>query len=129
MILVYILFSLTVATILTALCASMIPEQRRGEAFISFFIALLAAAGAVVKWFVPAIAAGRGVAWLPALLLAVFAAILISSAFLSARPGGSFAWAGRPHNNRQDAEAVAFDVLLWVLMLAFGVAVLRGLGI
>jgi hypothetical protein len=126
-ILLYILFALTVATVLTALFAPRIPEQRRGDAFIVFFIALLVA-GAVVGWEVPAIAAGRGAAWAPLLLLVVFAALLVASMLLSVRPTGSFVRAGGPHNLRQDAEAAAFDIALWLLMLIFGILVIRSLG-
>src|SRR5512137_1926498 len=107
--------------VLSALSAPWVPEQRRGEVFIAFFIALLLAAGAAVEWQVPAIAAGRGVAWVPALLLVIFAAILVVSTLLSVRQTGSFARAGGSHNHRQDAEAVAFDIALWLLMLIFGI--------
>ncbi len=127
-ILLYILFALTVSMVLTALSAPWVPEQRRGEAFIVFFMALLLAAGASAEWQVPAIAAGsRGDAWTPALLLVVFSAILVVSAFLSVRPPDSFARAGGSHNHRQDAEAVAFDIVLWLLMLIFGILIMRSL--
>ncbi len=128
MILLYILFALTVAMVLTALSAPWVPEQRRGEAFIALFIALLLAGGAAVEWQVPAIAAGRGVAWVPALLLVIFTAILVVSTLLSVRKTGSFARAGGSHNHRQDAEAVAFDIALWLLMLIFGILIMRSLG-
>ena len=128
MILLYILFALTVAMVLTALFAPRVPEQRRGEAFIVFFIALLLAAGAVAEWQVLAIAAGRGGALAPALLLVIFAGILVVSTLLSVRPSGSFARAGGSHNHRQDAEAVAFDIALWILMLIFGILIMRRLG-
>jgi hypothetical protein len=127
-ILLYILFALTVATVLTAAFAPRIPEQRRGDAFIVFFIVLLAA-GAVVGWEVPAIASGRGAAWTPLLLLVVFAALLVASTILSVRPTGSFARAGGSHNLRQDAEAAAFDIALWLIMLIFGILIMRRLGI
>lgn len=129
MILLYILFSLTVAMVLTALSAPRVPEQRRGEAFIAFFIVLLLAAGAAVEWQVPAIAAGWGGAWAPALLLVIFAAILVVSTLLSVRPTGSFARAGGSHNHRQAAEAAAFDIALWLLMLIFGILIMRSLGL
>lgn len=127
-ILLYVLFALTIAMVLTALFAPRVPEQRRGEAFIAFFIALLLAAGAVIEWLVPAITAGGGGAWMPALILVIFAAILIVSALLSVRTPRSFARAGGPHNQRQDAEALAFDIALWLLMLIFGIAIMRSLG-
>lgn len=129
MILLYILFALTVAMVLTALSASWVPEQRRGEAFIAFFIALLLVGGTVAKWQVPAIALGRGVTWVSALLLAIFAAILVVSMLLSVRPGRSFAQAGGSHNQRRDVEAVAFDIALWLLMLIFGILIMRSLGL
>ncbi len=128
-ILIYILFALTVAMVLTALSARRVPEQRRGEAFIAFFIALLLAGGAAVEWQLPAIAAVRGGAWVPALLLVIFAAILVVSMLLSVRPTGFFARAGESHNHRQDAEAVAFDIALWFLMLIFGILIMRSLGL
>jgi hypothetical protein len=127
-ILLYILFALTVAMVLTALSAPRVPEQRRGEAFIAFFIALLLAAVAAVEWQVLAIAAGRGVVWVPALLLVIFAGILVVSTLLSIRQTGSFARAGGSHNHRQDVEAVSFDIALWLLMLIFGVLIMRRLG-
>jgi uncharacterized membrane protein YidH (DUF202 family) len=127
--LLYILFALTIAMVLTALFAPSIPEQRRGEAFIAFFIALLLAGGVVIKWLVPAIAADRGGAWMPALMLVIFAATLIVSALLSIRRPGSFVRAGGPHNHRQDAEALAFDIALWLLMLIFGIVIMRSLGL
>ena len=124
MILLYILFALTVAMVLTALSAPRVREQRRGEAFI----ALLLAGGAALEWQVPALAAGRSIAWAPALLLAVFAAILVVSALLSVRRTGSFARAGGSYNHRQDVEEAAFDIALWLLMLIFGIVIMRGLG-
>ena len=128
MILLYILFALTVAMVLTALSAPRVPEQRRGEAFIVFFTVLLLAAGAAVEWPVLVIAAGRGGALAPALLLVIFAAILVVSTLLSVRQTGSFARAGGYHNHRQDVEAVSFDIALWLLMLIFGVLIMRRLG-
>ena len=127
MILLYILFALTVAMVLTALSARWVPEQRRGDAFILFFIALLLAGGAAVEWQVPAIAAGRG-AWAPLLLLVIFGAVLVVSMLLSISQAGSFARAGGSHNHRQDAEAAAFDIALWLLMLIFGILIMRRLG-
>jgi hypothetical protein len=127
-ILLYILFALTVAMVLTALSAPRVPEQRRGEAFIAFFVALLLAGGAAVEWPVLAIAAGRGGALAPALLLVIFAAILVVSTLLSVRQIGSFARADGSHNHRQDAEAVSFDVALWLLMLIFGFLIMKRLG-
>jgi hypothetical protein len=126
-ILLYILFALTVATVLTALLAPRVPEQRRGDAFIAIFIVLLAA-GAAVGWEVPASAAGRVALWTPLLLLVIFAALLVVSMLLSIRPTGSFVRAGGSHNHRQDAEAATFDIALWLLMLIFGILVMRSLG-
>ncbi len=123
MILLYILFALTISVVLTALFAPRVPEQRRGDVFIAFFIVLLVA-GAVVGWEVPAIAAGKGAVWT---LLVVFAALLAVSTLLSVRPR-SFVRAGGSHNLRQDAEAAAFDIMLWLLMLIFGILVMRRLG-
>ena len=64
----------------------------------------------------------------PALLLVIFAAILVVSTLLSVRQAGSFARAGGSHNHRQDVEAVSFDIALWLLMLIFGVLIMRRLG-
>ena len=127
MILLYLLFALTVAMVLTALSAPRVPEQRLGDVFIVFFVALLLAGGAAVVWHVPAIAAKRSVVWAPVLLLVVFAAILAASALLSVSPTG-FARASGFHNHRQDAEAVVFDIALWLLMLIFGILIMRSLG-
>ncbi len=129
MVLLYLLFALTAAMVLTALCAPRVPEQRQGEAFIAFFILFLLAAWAVDEWVVPAAQAGRGLPWLPALSVVVFSAILIVSAFLSVRLPGGLAWARGPHGSRQEAEAAAFDILLWLLMLIFGIVVMRRLGL
>jgi hypothetical protein len=129
MILLYLLFALTVAMVLTALFAPRVPEQRRGEVFIVFFIALFLAGGVALEWQVPAFAAGRINAWVPALLLAIFGAILVVSVLLSARPTGSFARAGGSHNHRQDVEEAAFDIALWLLMLIFGILIMRSLGL
>ncbi len=128
MILLYVLFALTVSTVLTALFGSRVPEQKRGEAFIGFFVLLALVAWAVGEWLVPAVSAGLHAAWLPPLLLVIFAAIFVVSALLSVRSRGPFAWAGVHHDRRLDAEAVAFDLLLWLALLILGISVIRALG-
>lgn len=114
--------------VLTALSAPRIPEQRCGEAFIVFFMVFLLVGGAAVDWQVPAIGPSRGGVWVPALLLVIFAAILVASMLLSVRPGRSFARAVGSHNHRQDVEAAVFDIALWLLMLIFGILIMRSLG-
>ncbi len=128
-ILLYLLFALTVSTTLTAFFGERIPQHRRGDAFIGFFILLVLIAWAVNAWLVPAVAAGRGTPWLPILFLIIFGAILVTSAILSARSSGPFAQAAVHHDNRLDAEAAAFDFLLWFAVLIFGIAVMRAIGI
>ncbi len=128
MTLLYILFALTASVVLTALFAAHIPEQKRGEAFIGIFVSLALAAWAVDEWLLPALSAGLRAAWLPVLLLVVFGVILAASAFLSVRSQGPFAWASVHQDRRLDAEAVAFDLLLWLAMLIFGISVIRTLG-
>ncbi|MGE5173780.1 MAG: hypothetical protein ACM3MD_08125 [Betaproteobacteria bacterium] len=125
----YLLFALTVSTTLTALFGEHIPQNRRGEAFIGFFILLVLIAWAVDAWLVPAVAAGRSATWLPALFLIIFGAILVTSAILAARSSGPFVQAVVHHDNRLDAEAAAFDFLLWFAVLIFGIAVIRAIGI
>lgn len=128
MFLLYILFALTVAMILTALFAARIPEQKRGEAFIGFFVVLVLAAWAVDEWLVPAVFAGLRAAWLPVLFLVIFGAIFVVSALLSVRSQGPLGWAGVHHDRRLDAEAEAFDLVLWLAVLVFGIAVIRAIG-
>ncbi len=130
MILLYILFALTSSMILTALFASHIRENKRGDAFIGFFVLIFLAALAMVEWLIPAVIAGRNpVVWTPVLFLVIFGAILVVSAVLSVRSSGPLVWAGVRHSNKQDAEALTFDIILWVMMLIFGIMIMRNIGV
>ncbi len=129
MILLYLLFALTVSMTLTALFGARIPQHRRGDAFIGFFIAIVLIAWAVDAWFVPAVAAGRNAPWLAVLFLMIFGAILAASAILSVRSSGPLVRAALHHDSRLDAEAAAFDFLLWFAVLIFGIALMRTIGI
>ncbi len=128
MILLYILFALTSSMILTALFASHVQENRRGDVFIGFFVLIFLAALAMVEWLIPAVIAGRNPVWTPVLFLIIFGAILVASAILSVRSSGPLALAGVHHSNKQDAEALTFDIILWVLMLIFGIVIMRNIG-
>ncbi len=129
MILLYLLFALTVSMTLTALFGARIPQHRRGDAFIGFFIVFVLIAWAVDAWFVPAVAVGRNAPWLAVLFLMIFGAILAASAILSVRSSGPLVWAALHHDNRLDAEAAVFDFLLWFAVLIFGITLMRTIGI
>jgi hypothetical protein len=129
MLLVYLLFALTVSTILTALFAERIPEDRKGEAFISFFSVLIALAWAADKWLFPALADGFKTAWVGALALIVFGGVFLASAILSVRTPGPLKRAVVYHNGRLDAEAAVFDLALWFATLAAGITVMKSIGL
>ncbi len=128
-ILLYLLFALTVSMTLTAIFGARIPQQRRGEAFIGFFILLVLIAWAVDAWLAPAVSAGRSTPWVAVLFLIIFGAILVASAVLSVRSPGPLVQATLHHDNRLDAEAAAFDILLWFAVLIFGIAFIRAIGV
>jgi hypothetical protein len=128
MILVYLLFALTVSSVLTALFSASIPENRKGEAFIGFFAALMALAWAADKWLLPALAAGLKTSWTALLTLAIFGGVLAASAILSVRTPGPLQHAAVDHDNRLNGEAAVFDLVLWSAMLVLGLAVLKSIG-
>lgn len=122
MILIDVLFALTVSSILTALLANRLPGQRAGELFIGSFVLLFLVTGSAIGRAASTIIAG-GTAWNAYLMIAIFGAILFISIMLASSPG-TFAWAPTRGNDRRDAEAVAFDVVIWFLLLVFGIAAL-----
>jgi hypothetical protein len=129
MILVYLLFALTVSTILSALFSARIPENRKGEAFIGFFAALMVLAWAADEWLLPALAAGLKTPWIPLLTLIIFAGVLASSAVLAVRTPGPLRHAVVNRDSRLNTEAAVFDLALWFAMLVSGMAVLRSIGL
>lgn len=128
MILMYMLFALTLSTVLTALGSARIPQNRKGEIFIGFFIALMVLAWAVDTWLLPALATGTRIAWLPIMLLVLFGGIVAASTILSVRTFGPPQRAMVDHDSRLDAEAAVFDLVLWFTLLAGGIAALRSAG-
>ena len=130
MILMYMLFALTVSTILTALFSEYIPQKREGEAFIGFFVALMALAWAADEWLLPALAAGHKESWLPISLVIIFGGFFAASTVLSVRTSGLPHQAIVNHDNRLGgAEAIVFDVILWLALLTVGITVLRSIGL
>ncbi len=130
MILVYILFALTFSTILSALFSNRIPESRQGDAFIGFFIGLIALAGAIDKWLLPALAAGYKVVWPAIASLIVFGAVLAASVELSVRtPRHVRQPIMIEHDSRFDPEAAGFDLFLWIALVSLGIIVMRRIGI
>jgi hypothetical protein len=128
MILVYVLFALTVSTVLFALFSPRIPEDRRGEAFIGFFAALMALAWAANTWLLPAMTAGPRRSWVPIMMLVIFAGVLASSAVLSVRTPRPLKHAVVPHEGRLNGEAAVFDLVLWAALLVLGMALLKSIG-
>ncbi len=129
MILMYLLFSLTASAILTALISEHIPQKREGEAFIVFFAALMIVAWVVDEWVLPDLSRGHIISWLPAALLILFGGVLAASTILAVRKSGPLRQAVVNHGNRLDAEAMVFDVILWLALLAIGIVVLRSVGL
>ena len=129
MILVYVLFALTVSTVLTALFSARIPENRRGEAFIGFFAVLMVLAWAANTWLLPSLAAGPRSSWIPITMLIIFAGVLASSAVLSVRTPRPFQHAVVRHDGRLNGEAAVFDLVLWVALLVLGMALLKSIGL
>ncbi len=128
MILMYMLFALTTSAILTALISEHIPRRREGEAFIVFFAALMVVAWAVDAWVLPDLARGQIISWLPAVLLIMFGGVFAASTILSVRKSRPLLQAMVNHDNRLDAEAMVFDLILWVALLTVGIIVLRSVG-
>lgn len=127
MLLVYLLFALTVSTVLTALFSARIPENRRGDAFIGFFAALMVLAWAADTWLLPTLASGPGRSWVPIVMLAVFAGVLASSAILAVRTPRPLRHAAVHHDWRLNGEAAVFDLVLWTALLVLGMALLKSL--
>lgn len=125
MILMYMLFALTASAVLTALIAEHIPQKREGEAFIVFFAALMIVAWVVDEWVLPDLARGPIVSWLPTVLLIVFGGVFTASTILSVRKSRPLQQAVVNYNNRFDAEAMVFDLILWLALLTAGIIVLR----
>lgn len=128
MILVYVLFALTVATVLTALFSARIAENRRGDAFIGFFAALMALAWVADTRLLPALAAGPGSSWTPVVMLVVFAGVLAVSAALAVRTPRPLQHAMVHHDGRLNGEAAIFDLVLWTALLVLGIALLKSIG-
>jgi protein-S-isoprenylcysteine O-methyltransferase Ste14 len=128
MILVYLLFALTVSSVLTALFSASVPENRKGEAFMGFFAALMVLAWAADEWLLPALAAGLKTSWIPLLTLVIFGGVLAASAILAARTTGPLQHAFVDHDSRLNGEAVIFDLVLWSALLVSGIAVLKSIG-
>ncbi len=129
MILVYVLFALTGSTVLTALFTGHTTHHRQGHAFMFFFIAFLLLAGVVAAWLAPAVASGQRSVFYPVVFLALFGAILAVSVILSIRSPLPAMKAVAHSDTRLDAEAAAFDFLIWLSVLASGIAVLKAAGI
>ncbi len=129
MILMYMLFALTASAILTALSSEHIPQKREGEAFIVFFAAMMIAAWVVDEWVLPDLARGHTISWLPTVLLIMFGGVFAASTILSVRKSRPLQQAVVNHKNRFDAEAMAFDLILWFAMLTVGLIVLRSVGL
>ncbi len=104
MIIIYLLFALTLSTILVVVFGATIPEQRRSEAFIAFFAALMLVAWAVDAWFLPAIAIKGVGTWVPDLAVSIFGAIIVVFAFISRRSQGPLIRAEVYHSMKQDAK-------------------------
>jgi hypothetical protein len=128
MILVYLLFALTVSSVLTALFSASFPENRKGEAFMGFFAAFMVLAWAANTWLLPALAAGLKTSWIPFFTLTIFGGVLAASAILSVRTHGPLQQAAADHDNRLNGEAAVFDLVLWSAILVLGMAVLKSIG-
>jgi hypothetical protein len=129
MILMYMLFALTVSTILTAIISGHIPQKREGEAFIGFFVAFMMLAWAVDEWLLPALAGGQKISWLPIVLLFMFGGVFAASTILSVRKPGPLRKAVVNYDTRLAPEAMVFDIILWFAFLTTGIIVLRSIGL
>ncbi len=121
MILVYVLFALTVTAVIIALFSEHIPQNRKGEVYISIFVALMVLTWAADTWLFPALAAGLKTAWPLVLTLIIFAAIIVVSLALSVRMPGLLRQAVASHGTRLDMEAAVFDLLIWFILLIAGI--------
>jgi hypothetical protein len=124
-ILLYLLFALTVSTILTALFAGQAAPHRQGHIFLFFFVLLLIIAGVSDVWLVPIVASEQRSAFYPAVLLTLFCAVLTASVLLSVRSPRPLTQAAAHHDTGLDAESAVFGSLVWLAMLVFGIAVLK----
>lgn len=130
MMLVYLIFALTLSSILTALFSTRVQQSREGELFIGFFVAIMALAWAADEWLLPALAAGWKTSWPPVMTLVIFGAVFVASLLLSVRTTHPLGQAVIGHgNNRLGAEAAAFDLVLWLAFLLVGIVVMRSIGI
>ncbi len=125
MVLVYVLFALTVSAILTALFSGTISQHGQGHAFMYFFALLLLLAGAVGVWLAPAIASGQRSGVYPAVLLAVFAAILALSTILSVRSRSALMPAAAERVASLETEAEVFGSLVWLALMISGITILK----
>ncbi len=129
MMLVYLLFALTLSTILTALFGRRVPQRREGEMFIGFFIAFMALAWAADEWLLPALAAGRRESWTSETMLVVVGAACAASLALSVRMPRVLGQSVLGSDSGPDAEAAIFDMLLWVVFLIGGIIAMKSAGI
>jgi hypothetical protein len=127
MVLVYILFALTVTTVLTALFSARIPESRKGEIYIGFFVAFMVLAWAADTWLLPALASGLRTSWPLILTLIIFVTMFAVSLSLSVRTPGPLRQAVANHKSRLDTEAAVFDLLLWFALLIVGITIMRSI--
>ncbi len=125
MLLVYLLIALTFSTVLTAVFSAHIPDNRKGDAFIGFFVALMALAGAADAWLIPLLANGLKISWPPAVTLALFCALLILSAALSIKAPTPLQRTVAGHENRLSTEAAVFDLIIWLAVVATGISLLK----
>ncbi len=118
MILLVLLFTLTLSMIIIALSGSDI-QKKAGDRFTEYAVVLF-----LIFWF----AAVRDVAplpvWMPYLTTILFLAILVASLVLAVRPPKIMAWAGERRFMRHDIEAIVMDMVIWLMMLSFGIPVL-----
>jgi hypothetical protein len=121
MILIDVLFALTVAMIAFALIAGRVPEQKADDRFIEYFGVLLAVLLILGSWLVPL---GKVPAWIPALSLGVFAVIFIVSVVMTVSGPRIPSYAAARGTRRHDVEAAVVDSGIWLIMLAFGIAML-----
>ncbi len=125
MILLYGLFALTLSMVLTALLSRKTPQHRQGHIFIIIFVVLSVIAGAGDVWLVPVVASGQRSLVYPAVLLAVFCAVLMASVLLSVRSTLPMTQAAAHRDAGLDAESTVFGSFIWLATLIFGIAVLR----
>jgi len=129
MILLYMLFALTVSTVLTALISERVPQSqsREKEVFIGFFAALMVLAWAADKWLFPTLAAGQRTSWPSILVLILFGGVFAASTILSVKTSAPPRKAVVNHSGRLDTEAMVFDVVLWFALLTIGIVALRSI--